>query len=173
MRVRVWIRPLLVLLALAPVLAAARPWQGIQPGTSTQAEVVERFGEPTTKTKRGAKTVLAYYGDQALSGTRQAQFHVDGSGVVQEITIFLTAQLDAETVEGTYGKPPQRTFVEDTFQKVWMYPANGVTVFFGKEGNVDALSFTAGKSTGTPAPAQKGAAPPAAATAQHEGAGAR
>jgi hypothetical protein len=113
--------------------------------------------------------VLAYYGDQALSGTRQAQFHLDASGVVQEITIFLTAQLDAETVEGTYGKPPQRTFVEDTFQKVWMYPAAGVTVFFGKEGNVDALSFTAGKAAAAPATAQK-AAPPAG---QHEGAGAR
>ncbi len=171
---RLWIRSLLVLLALAPVLAAARPWQGIQPGTSTQSEVVERFGEPTTKTKRGVKTVLAYYGDQALSGTRQAQFHVDASGVVQEITIFLTAQLDAETVEGTYGKPPQRTFVEDTFQKVWMYPAAGVTVFFGKEGNVDALSFTAGKAAAAPAAAQKAAAPSAAAAAgQREGAGAR
>ena len=147
---RLWKPVLLFFAAIAPALAAARPWQGIQPGTSTQEEVVQRFGEPTTRTKRAAKTVLAYYGDQALSGTKQAQFHVDGAGVVQEITIFLTAQLDAETVQGTYGKPPQRTFVEDTFQKVWVYPAAGVTVYFGKDGNVEALSFTQGKGASRP-----------------------
>jgi len=158
---RPWKPALLLLVAIAPAIAAGRPWQGIQPGTSTQEEVVQRFGEPTTRTKRAAKTVLAYYGDQALSGTKQAQFHVDGAGVVQEITIFLTAQLDAETVQGTYGKPPQRTFVEDTFQKVWVYPAAGVTVYFGKDGNVEALSFTQGK--GASRPAASAAPQPAAA----------
>ncbi len=114
------------------------------PGATTQAEVTEKFGEPTTKTKRTGRTVLAYYGEQALDGTRQAQFHVDAQGVVVEITIFLTAQLDAESIEGTYGKPPQRTFVEDTFQKVWVYPASGVTVYFNKDGNVEALTFGPG-----------------------------
>src|SRR6266540_1344060 len=94
---------LLVLLTLAPGLAAARAWKGITPGASTQADVVERFGEPTTKTKRGARNVLAYYGEQALEGTKQAQFHVDAAGKIAEITVFLTAQLDAESIEGTYG----------------------------------------------------------------------
>jgi hypothetical protein len=106
--------------------------------------VLERFGEPTTRTKRTGRTVLAYYGDQALEGTRQAQFHLDGQGVVLEITIFLTAQLDQESIEGTYGKPPQRTFVEDTFQKVWVYPQSGVTVYFAKDGLVEALTFGPG-----------------------------
>jgi outer membrane protein assembly factor BamE (lipoprotein component of BamABCDE complex) len=155
-------RTLALLLALAPALAGARPWQGITPGTSTQQEVAERFGEPTTRTKRTGRTILAYYGDQALSGTRQAQFHVNDTGVVQEITIFLTAQLDAESIEGTYGKPPQRTFVEDTFQKVWLYPQAGVTVYFNKEGNVEALTFAPGSKAqaAKTAPAEKD--PPAA-----------
>ncbi len=135
---------LLLGLAVAPALASARAWKGITPGTTTQAEVTEKFGEPTTRTKRTGRTVLAYYGEQALDGTRQAQFHVDAQGVVVEITIFLTAQLDAESIEGTYGKPPQRTFVEDTFQKVWVYPTAGVTVYFNKEGNVEALTFGPG-----------------------------
>ncbi|WP_242345328.1 hypothetical protein [Anaeromyxobacter terrae] len=142
---------LLVLVALVPSLALARPWQGIQPGVSTQRDVVERLGEPVTRAKRGARTVLAYHGEHAPAGTRQAQFHVDPAGVVQEITIFVTAQLDAETVEGTYGKPPQRTFLEDTFQKVWLYPAAGVTVYFGKDGNVEALTFSQGKPARAPA----------------------
>src|SRR5512138_1873908 len=133
-----------LLLALAPALASARAWKGVNPGTSTQQEVADRFGEPTTRTKRAGRTVLAYYGEQALEGTRQAQFHVDDKGVVSEITIFLTAQLDQDSIEGTYGKPPQRTFVEDTFQKVWVYPQQGVTVYFGKDGNVEALTFGPG-----------------------------
>jgi outer membrane protein assembly factor BamE (lipoprotein component of BamABCDE complex) len=154
-----------LMLALAlPALARARAWKGINPGATTQAEVVEKFGEPTTRSKRGGRTILAYYGEQALEGTRQAQFHVDGQGVVVEITIFLTAQLDADTIVGTYGKPPQRTFVEDTFQKVWLYPQQGVTVYFNKEGNVEALTFAPGtKAAAKAAPASgQDAAPPAA-----------
>ncbi|MFO0584467.1 MAG: hypothetical protein U0229_19535 [Anaeromyxobacter sp.] len=130
----------------APLPASARPWQGIQPGVTPLADVVQKFGEPTTRTKRGGKTVLAYFGDNALQGAKQAQFHADAAGVIQEITVFITAQLDADTIEGTYGKPPQKTFVEDTFQKVWIYPQAGVTVYFGKEGGVEALTFTAGKA---------------------------
>jgi outer membrane protein assembly factor BamE (lipoprotein component of BamABCDE complex) len=153
---------LLLVIALLPALAAARAWKGITPGASTQQEVVDRFGEPTTKTKRTGRTILAYYGEQALEGTRQAQFHVDPSGAVLEITIFLTAQLDMDSVEGTYGKPPQRTFVEDTFQKVWVYPQSGVTVYFAKDGNVEALTFGPGtKAQAKPAAAQEGAAAPA------------
>ena len=150
-----------LLLALAPGLASARAWKGVNPGTSTQQEVVDRFGEPTTRTKRSGRTVLAYYGEQALEGTRQAQFHVDPQNVVIEITIFLTAQLDQESIEGTYGKPPQRTFVEDTFQKVWVYPQQGVTVYFGKEGNVEALTFGPGaKAAAKAAAAPEGSAQP-------------
>ena len=150
---------LAVVLALAlPALAHARAWKGINPGATTQAEVVEKFGEPTTRSKRGGRTILAYYGEQALEGTRQAQFHVDAQGVIVEITIFLTAQLDAESIEGTYGKPPQRTFVEDTFQKVWLYPQAGVTVYFNKEGGVEALTFVPGhKAQASKAPAEKDA----------------
>jgi hypothetical protein len=154
---------LLALLVLGPTLASARAWKGVNPGTTPQSDVVERFGEPTTRTKRGARTILAYYGEQALDGTKQAQFHLDAAGTVQEITIFLTAQLDADTIEGTYGKPPQKTFVEDTFQKVWLYPQQGVTVYFGKEGTVEALSF---------APGTKGQRPPAEPAADKAGAAA-
>src|SRR5512142_657235 len=152
---------LLLVATILPEAGAARAWKGVNPGASTQQEVVDRFGEPTTRTKRTGRTILAYYGEQALDGTRQAQVHVDATGTVVEITIFLTAQLDAESIEGTYGKPPQRTFVEDTFQKVWVYPNAGVTVYFGKEGFVEALTF---------GPGAKAAPKPAAAQASQEAA---
>lgn len=137
---------LTILLALAPVHALARPWRGVAPGQTTQSEVVERFGEPSKRTKVQARLVLAYFGEQALEGTKQAQFHVDAAGFVQEITVFVTEPLDADSVEGTYGKPPLKTFVEDTFQKAWVYPQQGVTVYFAKDGNVAAFSYAAGKA---------------------------
>ena len=61
--------------------------------------------------------------------------------------------------EGTYGKPPQRTFVEDTFQKVWVYPQQGVTVYFGKDGFVEALTFGPGAKGAPKAPAAAEATP--------------
>jgi hypothetical protein len=132
-----------LLLALAfPALAEAKAWQGIEPGKSTGDEVVARFGEPTTRKQRGTRSVIAYKGDQALQGTKEVQFHCRGDGVVEEITVFLSASLDAESVEGTFGKPQSKTFVEATFQKVWLYPGKGVTVYFDKESNVDVIAYS-------------------------------
>ena len=152
---------------LLPTDASAKAWQGISPGVSTVDDVVNKFGEPTTRSKRATRTVLAYLGEQALPGTKQAQFHAREDGVILEITVFLATQLEKESIEGTYGKPSQRTFVEDTFQKVWVYPVAGVTVYFGKEGNVEALSFGPGTKPQPRGPAaDKDAAPhaqPAAA----------
>jgi hypothetical protein len=156
---------LVVALAL-PVVVPAKAWQGIEPGRSTSDEVTTKFNEPTSRVKRGARVVLAYKGEQALPGTREAQFHLRPDGVVEEITVFLSAQLDGESIEGTYGKPTSKTFT-DTFQKVWQYPVKGVTVFFDKEGMVQAISFSAGTAAKAAegkakAPSEKaGARPPA------------
>jgi hypothetical protein len=158
----------LLLALLLPCSVPAKAWQGIDPGRSTVDEVGTRFGEATSRQKRGGKTVVAYKGDQALPGTREAQFHCRADGVVEEITVFLTAPLDAESIEGTYGKPTKKTFT-DTFQKVWQYPAAGVTVFFDKEGTVQAISFTAGtaaKGAGKAPAEPKGRASPEKAPAE-------
>jgi hypothetical protein len=153
---------LAALLALAlPAAAAAKPWQGVEPGRSTADEVVTKLGEPTSRVKRGVRTVVAYKGDQALAGTREAQFHCRADGVVEEITVFLAVPLDADSIEGTYGKPQTKTFT-DSFQKVWLYPQKGVTVFFDKEGAVEAIAFSA------PAAAKAERAAPAAPAADHK-----
>lgn len=160
------LRPLcaLALLALVPSPASARDWRGVAPGVTPQADVIARFGEPTTRARRGGRVVLAYHGEAAPEGTRQAQFHLDATGAVQEITVFLASPLDAESIQGTYGKPARRTFVEDTFRKVWVYPAQGVTVFFDRDGAAEALSFVAGTeraAAGAAAPPSRAAAPAA------------
>lgn len=147
----------LLVALLLPALAEAKPWQGIEPGKSTADEVVSRFGEPTTRKQRGARSVVAYKGDQALQGTKEVQFHCRADGVVEEITVFLAAALDTESVEGTFGKPQSKTFVEATFQKVWLYPAKGVTVYFDKESNVEVIAY------GVPQSAKPAVAAPTAA----------
>jgi hypothetical protein len=147
----------LVVALVLPVVVPAKAWQGIEPGRSTSDEVTTRFNEPTSRVKRGARVVLAYKGEQALPGTREAQFHLRADGVVEEITVFLTAPLDGESIEGTYGKPTSKTFT-DSFQKVWQYPQKGVTVYFDKDGGVLAISFSAG----TAAKAAEGKARPPA-----------
>jgi hypothetical protein len=157
------IRLAFLFLAALPAAAAAKPWQGVTPGQTTRADVISRFGEPSTQGKLGDRTALVYKGEQALSGTRQAQFFVRDDGVVTEITVFPATALDKESVEGTYGKGAQKTFTDD-FRPVWLYKAHGITVFFGKEGSVDAISFKPAEpvAPAAPAPAKAATAPPAA-----------
>lgn len=147
---------LLVALAVAsgaaPALASARGWQGVTPGATTESEVASRFGPPSTQGKLSGRNALVYKGDQAISGTRQAQFFARDDGVVVEVVVFPVNALDKETVEGTYGKPSQKAFTED-FRTVWMYKPHGIAVYFGKEGTVEAISFKATDS-GKPAPAR-------------------
>jgi hypothetical protein len=132
-------------LVLLPSPAAAKAWQGITPGVSTIEEVVNKFGEPTSRSKRSTRTILAYLGEQALPGTKQAQFHAKEDGVVLEITVFLATQLEREAIEGTYGRSPRKTFTDD-FLPVWLYEPEGVTVYFTKDGFVNAISFSPGRT---------------------------
>jgi hypothetical protein len=153
---------LLPLVLLFPLLAQAKAWQGVDPGKASVDDVATKFGEPTSRVKRGPRTVLAYKGEQALPGTKEAQFISRADGVVEEITVFLAVPLDGDSIEGTYGKPQAKTFT-DTFLKVWQYPTKGVTVFFDKEGTVQAITFTASASkTGEARAAEKKPAPPPA-----------
>ena len=163
-----------LLLALTlPALAAAKDWQGVDPGRSACADVVTRFGEPAQRRTRGAGSVLVYKDDQALPGAKTAQFICRGDGVVEEIEFFVATALDAESIEGTYGKPEVKTF-DQAFNKVWQYPALGVTVFFDKDSNVKAIRFSPGGKAArgaAAAPAAKGggAAPAAAEKADAKG----
>lgn len=130
----------LLLLAAAPGVARARAWQGVRPGTTTESEVTAKFGPPSTQGKLSGRTALVYKGEQAIPGTRQAQFFAREDGIVVEVVVFPTSQLDREAVEGTYGHPTQKAFTDD-FRPVWFFRPSGVTVYFGKEGFVDAVSF--------------------------------
>ncbi len=157
-----------LLLAAAPRAAVARAWQGVHPGTTTEAEVTAKFGQPSTQGKLSGRTALVYKGDQAIPGTRQAQFFAREDGVVVEVVVFPASQLDREAVEGTYGHPSQKAFTDD-FRPVWFFKTTGVTVYFGKDGFVDAVSFKPepAKAEGHRAPAAKSEPAPNAAPATH------
>jgi hypothetical protein len=92
---------------------------------------------------------------------------VGEDGTVQEITVFLATQLEKEAIEGTYGKPHDRTFTDD-FLPVWIYRTAGVTVYFEKDGYVKAITFAPGAAK--PA-ARPDAAAPAAGKVPARGAG--
>lgn len=150
-----------LLAALLPAGSLAKSWQGITPGRSTQADVLGRFGEPSTKGLLEGRTAVVYKGDQAIGGTRQAQFLVDEKGVVSEINVFPAAQLDKDSVEGTYGKNPHKTFTDD-FRPVWIYRPLGVMVFFARDGSVEAIRFKSAEAGGPAAPPRPAAQAPAA-----------
>ncbi len=146
---------------LAPVAALPKAWQGITPGASTLADVQGRFGEPSTRGKLEGRTAVVYKGDQAIAGTRQAQFLAGDDGVVAEINVFPESQLDKEAVEGTYGKAVQKTFTDD-FRPVWIFRSIGVMVFFGKDGFVEAIRFKGPEGGPATPPLRKPPAKPAA-----------
>lgn len=149
----------------APAAARARGWQGVTPGSSTGPEVITKFGQPSTQGKLSGRTALVFKGEQAIPGTRQAQFLTRDDGVVAEIVVFPANQLDRETVEGTYGRPTQKAFTDD-FRTVWLFKGSGITVFFGKDGYVEAISFKVPDARDRPEPAQ---ARPLRAPAGHAG----
>src|SRR6266545_3345010 len=147
---------LALLAALAPVEARAKAWQGVNPGSTTSAELAARFGPPSTQGKLGGRTAYVYKDEAVIGATRQAQFFARDDGVIVEIVVFPSAHIDGESVEGTYGRPARKAFTDD-LRPVWYYPAAGITVFFGKGGQVDSLSFKAPEGGASPEPPRAGA----------------
>jgi hypothetical protein len=155
-------RPIHVAFALAALLSAAgprsahaKPWQGVNPGATTAAELTARFGTPSTQGKLAGRTAYVYKDEAAIGATRQAQFFARDDGVIVEIVVFPSTHLEPESVEGSYGRPARKAFTDD-LRPVWYYPGLGVTVFFGKAGAVEALAFKAPE--GAPRAAEDAAA---------------
>jgi len=154
---------LAALLALAPAGALAKPWNGIDPGTSKKDEVVKKFGEPSKVVKGDAnKETLAYLGDKAIKGTTQAQFKVDAqSGTVERIDVFPGPVIDKEMVESSYGAacpasgpmPKDPCYVKkvtgDNFRTYFLYLKLGLAVFF-KDDNKTVSSFVFTPMAGAP-----------------------
>lgn len=122
----------------------SKMWQGIEPGTSKKTAVLAKFGQPTRIVPATGGEVLAYFGEQAIRGTRQVQFQISGStGRVTRIDVFPRAVIDKNAVEATYG--PRCTSatgtnncyvkkLTDDFKVYFQYNSTGLTVFFNEDG---------------------------------------
>ncbi len=152
-------RTLAILAVLAfAVPAAAKPWQGIEPGVSKRDEVVKKFGEPSQTVNQGGKEVIAYLGDKAIKGTTQAQFKVDpATQLVERIDVFPGPVIDKETIENSYGpacpagpapaNPCYLRKLTDDFRTYFLYPKLGLAIFFNEDGKtVQSFTFTTQKA---------------------------
>ncbi len=148
----------IVFLALLSASALAKPWNGIDPGTSKREDVVKKFGEPTKSVPSEGKEVIAYLGKQLIKGTTQAQFRVDATTkVVERIDVFPGPVIDRESVENSYGpacpagaQPEGPCYVKkvtDDFQTYFQYPKLGLAVFLNTDGKtVQSFIYTAPKT---------------------------
>jgi hypothetical protein len=143
-----------VLIAALP--AAAKPWQGIEPGVSKKDEVTQKFGEPScvVAQEKETKEIIAYFGKEAIKGTTQAQFKVDtATKVVERIDVFPGPVIDKEAIENSYGPacpsgpaPAAPCFVKkvtDEFRTYYLYSKLGLAIFFNEDGKtVHSFIFT-------------------------------
>lgn len=138
-------RVAVVALLLASTVAVAKPWNEIAPGSSTRAQVVEKFGEPSKVVKVDGKEILAYMGQKAIKGTRQAQFRMDRGGVVERIDVFPGPVIDLDTIVNSYGsacpadgtipaKPCYLKKVTEGSRMYFDYARLGLAVFFNPDG---------------------------------------
>jgi len=137
-------RPSLFLSLLLASAALAKPWQGIEPGTSKKAEVIDKFGPPSKVVKSEGAEILAYLGEQAIKGAKQAQFRVElATGLVDRIDVFPGPIIDKDAIETTYGpmcaspKGGGACYVKkltDDFRTYFQYLSMGLTVFFKEDG---------------------------------------
>lgn len=144
------------LLTLFPLVALARPWQGLTPGTATEKDVVAKFGEPTQRASRDGRDVLAYSGAKAIKGTKEAQFSIEpATHTVQRIDVFPAAAIDKDAIESAYGaRCPEKTdgpgcYVKKLTEQMTFYffYREGLAVFFDDSGRrVVSFTFTPAKS---------------------------
>jgi len=142
-------------LLLLPAAAAAKPWNGIDPGTTVRADVVKKFGLPSKVTVVGAHEVLTYLKEKAIKGTVQSQFRVEKeSGVVNRIDVFPEPIMVREDIENSYGAAcaPGETdgcYLLRTQEKkppYFLYAKLGLAIFFREDAKtVQSFAFLPAK----------------------------
>ncbi len=149
--------PILFLVAsLIPLGSAwAKPWNGIDPGTSGRVDVVKKFGEPSKVTTAGSHEVLTYLKEKAIKGTVQSQFRVEkDSGLVDRIDVFPEPIIDQEAIEKNYGAecaPGEKEGCylrrsQDKKPAYFLYTRLGLAIFFREDGKtVQSFAFLPAK----------------------------
>jgi hypothetical protein len=147
-------RALLLFVVCSSSLALAKPWNGIIPGKSKKADVIEKFGSPSKQVNVGGREVYAYLKEKAIKGTLQAQFKVDpGTALVDRIDVFPALDVTRKEVVESYGgecpteKPkadaPSCFFKRADAKRVYyLYASLGLAVFFKEDSDlVQSMTF--------------------------------
>jgi hypothetical protein len=144
----------LVTLLIAALPAAAKPWQGIEPGVSKREEILKKFGKPSRTVTTAGKEIIAYFEEEAIKGTSQAQFRVDPTTkLVERIDVFPGPVIDKDTIEDTYGpacpsgkvsaSPCYQKKLTEEFRTYFLYSKLGLAIFFNEDGKtVNSFIFT-------------------------------
>lgn len=160
-----WLAPLLG--CLAPALAGAEGWRGIEPGVSRRDDVVAAWGQPASTEIQRGREVLTYAAWTGTEGARLVNVLLEAGGdTVASITVLPDHDMDRNEVEHRFGPrcPAQpgssncyQTRLTQDFRTQLFYPRLGVSVFFNDKGTaVQSLVFQAPRTdrakAATPAP---------------------
>ena len=130
----------------------AKPWNAIEPGVATAADVVAKFGQPSKMIAADGQEILVYGAKNAISGTVQAQFKVDQLlKVVDRIDVYPAPIVDVDEIERSYGRACAVTRAAEpcyvrqmatSKRKYFLYVKLGLAIFFEDDGRrVRAFSF--------------------------------
>ena len=143
-------------LSLVPSIASARAWHGLNPGTTTKAEVVKKFGSPTRElpmTARYASGLIYQAKESEDYGAEEAQFFFDDKGKLTDIFVFPSVAMKKDDIIKAYGTGFEERRTDD-FRLYFQYKADGFVVFFDKDNDsVYQLEFTPGTAPAAPPPA--------------------
>jgi hypothetical protein len=134
-------------LLVSPGEMRAKPWppdSGITPGKTTREEAIKKLGEPSRTFSKGGKLSdgLNYQGEEAITGSVEANFYFNKHGILFRIDVFPAREISRAKVEEIYGKKyvERVTKSGNTFLNYWR---DGMVVFLEKEGgNVASFMFT-------------------------------
>ena len=144
----------IVAVLLAALPAAAKPWQGIEPGVSKREDVIQKFGEPSRVVTSDGKEIIAYFGKEAIKGTTQAQFKVDPATSSSSASTSSPGPSSTRRPSRTATAPPAPSGpppatpcylkkMTDEFRTYFLYPKLGLAIFFNEDGKtVHSFIFT-------------------------------
>ncbi len=150
-------RVLVLLTCLGALPTAAKPWQGLLPGSAASADALLKLGEPSRRTpgKDGGE-IWVYDKNTAVEGTSQAQLHLDAKRIIRRIDVFPTVKLIASEIEDAYGPECRPKSLEPSCyvrqggsqakRLAFNYGALGLIVFFNDDGEVRSMTFLPEKS---------------------------
>jgi len=146
----------LFIAVLLPLSVLAKPWNGIDPGSSKSQDVVLKFGEPSRKVDARGQTVFVYYKERAIKGTVQSQFKVNPkTNVVERIDVYPAVVIDQQAIEESYGprcegdepkEPCYHRRDQEGKKSYLLYAKLGLAIFFKPDGKtVLSFAFLPGK----------------------------